>query len=364
MLIRKLSILLIVTVLMIGCAGRNSFTSKLVKKEPTPEMEKQIFENIEMGKKLAEYDKAVWKASDLLLSKKTDSENLGKFFYLNDKVHFGSDKDEVFLTYYTIDFSNDKASNLIEYNIPKSNEILTLFSKAIDKSEELNMEFITSQESKYNYYAFEEPTAIIIWWIPAMTDDTDVLCGGIKATFDKSSLELTENKKLHQSVVKIPWNDPNLTDSDTVMRMHKILSDIPNEVDFAHFLIKQDIFSEHMILGKNYSFYLNKKNVPIIEFYSNKLPVEKVRIFGAIFEIQTDNTGKAIKVSLVETLNFDESPLIQPTEQFKKNCIDMLSSKKWNPAVRTFYYNLYYDNTSPNIPMIYNKNEKKYLHLW
>lgn len=363
MLIKKVGILLLFIGLLFGCAStnNNSFTSKLKKKDPNPEMQKQILENIEVGKMLANYDMAAWKTSDLLMSKAQDISNLGKFFLLNDKVYFGSENDDEFLSYYSVDYLNNKATNFQKYKVPLSIETLTMFSKAVDKSKEINEEFMISQESKYNYYAFEEPTTIKIWWIPAMITDTDVLCGGIRTTFEKSTLKLIENNKLHQSVVKMPMQK---MEKNVVMRSHHIVSEIPNEVDFAHFFIKQDMSPEHLITNDNYSFYLNIKNDPIIQFYSNELPVEKTRIFGAIIEIQTDNTGKTTSVKIVEILNLDNLQLIQPTELFKNNCIEMLSSMPWDPEAKTFYYNLYYDTTRPDIPMIFNKKTNTYNHLW
>jgi hypothetical protein len=361
MLSKSLVLILIVTSLLFGCAGNSAFIDGLIEINPPQSMKQRILENIETGKMLAKYDNAAWKASDLLNSEYPDRKQLGKFFYFNGKAYFGLEKEGVFLAYYTVDCTDKKVSNLQKHDNPISSEILTKFSKAVDESKMINEKFMISQDSKYNYYAVENFKTITVWWIPAMTNENDVLCGGIRSTFNKETMDRFENTKLHQTVVKVPHN---VTDENFVMRNHHILSDIPNEVDFAHFFIKQNTYPEHMITNEDYAFYLNCKLDPVIRYYYNTLKLLKPKIFGAIFEIQTDNTGKTINVNLTEALSIDKSQLIQPSEQFKKNCNDMLLLKTWDKEAKTFYYNLYYDTTRPDIPMIYSEKEKKFIHLW
>lgn len=356
---KKNLLMLIVVVLFFGCAGNSSITASMKKKEATPEMREEIFKNLEIGKKLAAYDKAAWVASDLFNAKVTDRSNMESFYVLDNKVYFGGKKDGKYLAYCSVDYSDGKASNFQQHDEPIENEVLTRFSKATGKSTELNSELILSRGIRHNYYAFEDTERVTIWWIPAMTNEIDALCGGIRTTFDKATMELIENKKLHQSVLTIAWKD---IPKDLAFRTHTILSNIPNEVDFAHFIIKQDMFSEHVIYSPDYNFYLNIKNDPIIEFYGSSQVAEKSKVIGTVFKVETDETGAAIKVTFVSATGPD-SKKYKPSDEFLKTCNYILSASAWEAKAGYFFYNFYYDTVDPDRPMIYSEKQNKFIPM-
>lgn len=203
------------------------------------------------GAQIADYERAVIKAKDLLLARNPDKKKAKIYIAINDDegwtVYFGEilrDKNQfkVASTYScpSRSFEKMEAGQNIKF---KSKTILQL-AKAV----KLTLQSIKAEFSEYNVKVFREKNGLITVYLTPKNENPNVILigGDVKLSVSSDGTEILRTTMLHKSVLEIPFPGE---DSRT-FHTH-VLSDLPTETDVALILLNPQ-FAPHLIIGQKW----------------------------------------------------------------------------------------------------------------
>jgi hypothetical protein len=211
-------------------------------------------QNWAIAQALIDYDYFSWIASDSLIKyrDKIDSKKFNGWIVdkndLRSTVIFGNIKDNCLLSCFRVPFiSTHVGPALFNDTCYSSNSNAYVGFNAMNLMRtKLKTEFDSLRVPMNSYVLFDQDT-IVVYFFPGSTDKYTIVCGGYRAKFNRKTLEIIENIKLHKSPLVIEKRPRNAVGS---FRTSSI-SEIINEVDIAQaFLLKTQMPKQYIATRK------------------------------------------------------------------------------------------------------------------
>ena len=231
------------------------------------DVQERANEKLKLGVSLYHTEKSSWLSSDLLSEKYIAFRSLvggyvsykGKDDYVYTVFYSKGDK-SVPVIRFRFDTSFDKKNVFVETNELTMNE---LESKLIKLRELATKEIFGDKDSlfkfyertKYNLIPIEYNDSLFVYVLTAPHESGYIIIGNdYKLTFN-SELECIRKQNFHNSIIKLPFDSKNKSDSEIEMTVHThVISDIIDETDICTMLLYKEflVWNQHFVIGEEY----------------------------------------------------------------------------------------------------------------
>lgn len=239
---------------LIGCAsGQVVMRDRQTNLSEFDNFSHNVFKaNWNIAEEISKQDAIAWVASDSILSKLSEA-NLRKIdgyiangdFNNGSVVFFDIENNDKIKNVATVKFMGNKLKYGLDGN-EQTDSVFIYSAKALLRSREINKKYMAKQNANYNEYVVLNNGRIFIYMMPANTDRFMVMGGGIKSEFDKD--RLVRNTELHLSI--IPFEISEISD---INARSSSVTDVPNEIDIAQYLMNCKKMYNQMIRAKKYT---------------------------------------------------------------------------------------------------------------
>ena len=213
---------------------------------------------IRRGQEIANYERVIIKATDLLLASRPDRSKLEVYIAVKDSIrwfiYFGriSENGDSFETYCSYSCPHGLLEKMREVEDEKvvSTDVLQL-AKAV----KLTRDSAISQSAKvpaYNTNVFREDDGSITVYLTPGTENPEVILlgGDYKVSISADGSRILNIIQLHNGILEFPLNAEDGMGLAGAYHTH-VLNNLPTETDVAFILLNPQL-APHYIMGQNW----------------------------------------------------------------------------------------------------------------
>ena len=223
----------------------------------SPPTKTELAQVTERGRRLAEYDVAVWHASDAVMALKPTEDTVARYLAKKNGttwiVAFGrlNEKRDKFL----IAYEASQGKSATEFSVKKfeSPKEDTGFFLSAAKAIENSLSDFKGQARPYNVAALpNDSNQIYVYVVPAQTKEGIFPLGGdARYLISQDGSQVIEKRQMHISIIEFS-TPPTLQKAEAGYHT-AVLDDIPEDSDVFHVLSRQPLVPE-WIMTKQYVF--------------------------------------------------------------------------------------------------------------